>query len=330
MATFFGQVARVVGIILVTLQLVVIVYLAITINKSPLPEREQEKSNFTGLPVWRIAPCPHALSASKETVSKYVSAFVTGITSLYCIYIKTKGNFKRQRSAIPNETVTSDETVNSAIPNETINPVFSTFAGTSKSIDAEFITGTGTGAREASSIQWTEILFNSIITAYITATFLALVAGIILGVGRQWAIVGIFHNIMEVFILAALCHRSTANYVNGILTTVSEERQPLLVPIRNLKKLKDLYFLTFAALAHLIGNISNVVGNDSESSEIVFQMSYLVAFPIYTIYVRNSQKSGEQYQSARITVLDFILLFLWSATASAVVTLIGINRLSCK
>src|ERR1043165_1455784 len=79
---------------------------------------------------------------------------------------------------------------------------------------------------------------------------------------------------------------------------------------------------------------------------VVFQLSYLIAFPIYAIYVRNFQKTKHRrqrvdralksadrfsanmtYQGANLTDFEFILLFLWGLTASGVATLIGVDRL---
>ena len=183
-----SQVARVVGKILVPLQLIVVVYLSVTMSEWPV--RDQQKSNFTGLPIWHNAPCPHPHSVNEKSPSEYVelgSAFITGVASLICIYRGLMAYISRKEFS---ETVTKLlDLLCCCLPRS--RP---------EEGDSEFTFGT-------------IFLFDTIITTYISATFIALVAGLIFGVGKLWAIFGIFHNVMEVFIVAALCYRKTIKYV---------------------------------------------------------------------------------------------------------------------
>ncbi|RIA91013.1 hypothetical protein C1645_875703, partial [Glomus cerebriforme] len=338
MGTIIGQVA---GIIVVTLQLAMVVYLTITLYKSSWPERGQEMSDFTGLPTWFTVPCNYLQTMSKKTSLEFASVFVTGVASLVCLR-KGKKRYKTIGAtfkAITNAIVPTQENQENTTHNGATN--------------------------SGHTIPWS--IFDAIITVYVIITFIAMVAGSVFGVGKLWAIIGIFHNIMEVFIVGALWHRTKANYiilialvysvvVTGAISQLpwywdamffkfqglildfilpvlffivayenldqSGENQSLLeghlptLPTHPTSRLKGLGYLFFAALVHLIGNVFDVVGNDSGLSAIVFPLSYFVSFPVYAIYVhKDKQKKPVQ---TNITGFNFILLFLWCATASAI------------
>ncbi|CAG8718871.1 7059_t:CDS:2, partial [Rhizophagus irregularis] len=323
MGKIFGQF---IGGVIIALQLLMIVYLVIIIDKSSLPERGQEISNLTNLPIWINVPCPSLQPEVKRTWLEYVSAFFTGVASLACIQRIRKVN-KKNRTNIPTWDTVVDA-VNRSITS-------------SKPIDRS--------------------MFDIIITVYVTITFFALAVGLVFSVGKLWAIFGIFHNVMEVFIVSALLRMTRVNYViliTLIYSVVStgafslildfmipvlfsivayqnhvqsdEESQPLIDTNSTNSRLKGLGYLVFAAFVHLIGNISDVVGNDSSISITVFNLSYFVAFPIYAYYVykdKTDKDNSVKPIQANITVFDFVLLFLWGTTASGISTLIGIKEL---
>ncbi|CAB4478420.1 uncharacterized protein OCT59_027342 [Rhizophagus irregularis] len=340
MGKIFGQF---IGGVIIALQLLMIVYLVIIIDKSSLPERGQEISNLTNLPIWINVPCPSLQPEVKRTWLEYVSAFFTGVASLACIQRIRKVN-KKNRTNIPTWDTVVDA-VNRSITS-------------SKPIDRS--------------------MFDIIITVYVTITFFALAVGLVFSVGKLWAIFGIFHNVMEVFIVSALLRMTRVNYViliTLIYSVVStgafsqlpwywdamffkfqglildfmipvlfsivayqnhvqsdEESQPLIDTNSTNSRLKGLGYLVFAAFVHLIGNISDVVGNDSSISITVFNLSYFVAFPIYAYYVykdKTDKDNSVKPIQANITVFDFVLLFLWGTTASGISTLIGIKELRC-
>ncbi|RGB41652.1 hypothetical protein C1646_793102 [Rhizophagus diaphanus] len=309
MGTIIGQFT---GGVIIALQLIMIVYLVITLDKSSLPERGQEISNLTGLPTWINVLCPSPQPEEPEvkgTSLEYASSFFTGVASLVCIHRLRKKNRTNKRTW---DTVV--DAVNRAITSD-------------KPTD------------------WS--MFDAIITVYVTITFLVLVVGNVFSVGKLWAIFGIFHNVIEVFIIAALL-RLTLDFMIPVLFSIVAyenhvqshesldqieslgENQPLIVKTNS--RLKGLGYLIFAALVHLIGNVSDVVGNDSKISIAIFQLSYFVAFPIYGYYVYKDKEDKDKPVKpiqANITVFDFILLFLWGITASGISILIGIKELRC-
>jgi hypothetical protein len=177
MGTIIGQFT---GGVLVTLQLIMIVYLVITLYKSPLPERGQEISKLTGLPTWFNSPCPSLQPVSKRSSLEYASAFFAGVSCLVCIHRVRKKNRTNKSTW---DTIV--DAVNKAIVSD-------------KPTD------------------WS--MFDAIITAYVTITFLVLVIGLVFSVGKLWSIFGIFHNIMEVFVVAALLRMTKTNFV--ILATL--------------------------------------------------------------------------------------------------------------
>ncbi|CAI2192697.1 9763_t:CDS:2, partial [Funneliformis geosporum] len=307
-------------------------YFATSIHKSSWPERGQEKSKFTGLPIWSNAPCLHnpppvskMAPASKMTTLTCVSAFVTGVASLVCIYKTIKRDKRKQDGP-------------------------------------SLIRIYGSINEERDVNIWTLFLFDNIITAYIIATFIALIAGLVFGgVGKLRAIFGIFHNILEVFIVAALCHRTKAHYAAGILVTlvcsvfvtgtISQlpwywdsmffkfqgkfdpgfySTGPLhLVDHEktNERSLKNLRYLTIASLVHLIGNIFNVVGNDSGSSYDEY-IPFVILYQLSDIRHLRALLGEIQQQlpNCQYNCFGFIFLLLWGASASAITILIGINE----
>ncbi|CAG8662734.1 4414_t:CDS:2 [Funneliformis mosseae] len=331
------EIVRVVGIFLVPLQLAAAIYLAATIKNSSWPERGQEMSSITGLPIWFAAPCPHRSPGSERTTSEFASAIVTGVASFASIFIKIMG-ILNIKSILHN--------LFDLIPGKKEQSLLSSRYQRYHVIDDN--SKEKRPSLKIPGVHQTLIHFNTIITAYVSATFIALIAGLIFGIGKVWGFFGIFHNIMEVFIVAALCHRSNKRYivsiliilvysvvVTGALSLILDFILPVLFFIvafestSEFTRLENVGYLVFASLVHLIGNVVSAVGNDSESSTIIFQSSYFIAFPIYAIYVHYSQKTLEPHQGADITVWDLILLFSWGATASLVTTLIGIKDLSC-
>ncbi|GBB85483.1 hypothetical protein RclHR1_00120037 [Rhizophagus clarus] len=354
------QVVRVAGLILVPLQLIAVVYLINNISKSSWPVREQQRSNFTGLPIWFNAPCPSTHSVDEKTPVEYIefgSTIITGVASLICIYKgiltyldKKDTLLKKLADLLPCNCLPIRNTRNT------------------RSVE---------GSRDIQGKKFgTIFLFDNIITTYVIATFIPLVVGLIFSVGKLWALFGIFHNVLEVFIVAALCYKKTIKYVSFTFIFVSVysvvvtgvvgrlpwywdamffkfqglildfilpvlfyimprkgtngESQPLMN--EKINPLPHVSYLILAAFVHLLGNLADVVGGDSESSVAIFRLSYFVTFPLYAIYVYDQSEGGESkgdFLSANITISDFILLILWGATASATVTLIGINNIRC-
>ncbi|CAG8480315.1 36912_t:CDS:2, partial [Gigaspora margarita] len=154
------------------------------------PDPPQQKiSSLTGLPVW-IAASP-GFTAINETVGliEYVAAFLTGALATYCVYIK----LKNRRPANTNPIVSN--------PDE-ISPV--------------------DGQDTTEEIVWTKMLFDTIITGYIIVTFIALITISIFEAGKLWSAFGIYHNVLELCLAAALLQngKGTFNYIMGLITTV--------------------------------------------------------------------------------------------------------------
>jgi len=234
-----------------------------------------------------------------------------------------------------------------------------------------------------------------ILTAYITVTFLALGTAIVVGgLGKLWSIIGIFHNIMEVCLLAALLQtgRKQFNFVIALLVVVTygvlataitsqldwyydslffkfqgliwdfmlplvffrvavyaknnppanpddPESTPLLsggggsTGSSTFNPPRQLGYLVFASFVHLIGNIFNTAGNDSPQTSLIFPISYLIAFPIYTLYVHNESNIVNVEDSQKVfnvpdtSVYEFVLIFLWGLTSSAITTLTGVKNM---
>src|ERR1044072_1692236 len=183
MGTTFGRVARVVGMILIALQSVVVVYLAITIN---WPDRGQKMSQRTGLPTWDFAPChstpPPPSSPSPVSKNTVLNYASALVTGVTCLAC-ILSKWKNR--------------YNDEKKNDSERRVY---------------------------FRWTLLLFDDIIAAYVGATFIALITALFISVGKLWAILGfgIVHNLVEVFIVAALCHKgSLINYVTCSLITLA-------------------------------------------------------------------------------------------------------------
>ncbi|CAG8563325.1 15767_t:CDS:1 [Gigaspora rosea] len=141
----------------------------------------QKISSLTGLPVWMSASS--GFTAINETVGliEYIAAFLTGALAMYCIYIKLHN---RQPVSSPVETSPVD------------------------------------GQGSAENIVWTKMLFDTIVTGYIIVTFIALITSVIFEVGKLWSAFGIYHNVLELCLAAALLQNGTFNYIMGLITTV--------------------------------------------------------------------------------------------------------------
>jgi hypothetical protein len=335
---------------------VAVIYLAKTVNFPDPPP--QKISNLTHLPIWEYAPIsPDILRERSTVILDYVSALVTGIASIIAIFYAARridnklGNVMNRYSLLT-------------------------------SGDMLYI----------NRISWTNYLLSFILTAYITATFVGLAAAIVFRLGKLWAVFGIFHNIMEVCLLAALLQtgRKQFNFAIALLVVViygvfatagtsllewyydsmffksqglvwdfmlplvffrvavyaknnppanfsDSESTPLLpgsaTSGRTFNPPRQLGYLVFASFVHLIGNIANTVGDNSPQSSLVFGLSYLVAFPIYTIYVRNESNvnmddSQKVFDVPDTSVYEFTLIFLWGLTSSAITALVGINNMN--
>ncbi|CAG8714007.1 6927_t:CDS:2 [Funneliformis caledonium] len=294
------EIVRVVGIFLVPLQLAAAIYLAATIKNSSWPERGQEMSSITGLPIWFVAPCPHRSPGSERTTSEFASAIVTGVASFASIFIKIMG-ILNIKSILQN--------LFDLIPGKKEQSLLSSRYQRYHVIDDN--SKEKRPSLKIPGVHQTLIHFNTIITAYVSTTFIALIAGLIFGVGKVWGFFGIFHNIMEVFIVAALCNRSNKRYIVSILiilvysvvVTGALSQLPwywdmmffkfqgkfffvlrlildFILPVlffivafestSEFTRLENVGYLVFASLVHLIGNVVSVVGNDSESSYVFF------------------------------------------------------------
>ncbi|CAJ0854373.1 5596_t:CDS:2 [Entrophospora sp. SA101] len=187
-----------------------------------------------------------------------------------------------------------------------------------------------------------------ILTAYINATFLAVVANIAFGLGKLWSIVGIFHNIMEVCLLAALLQtgRKQFNFAiallvvvtYGVLATAGTSQLEWYYDSLVWDFMLPLVFFRVAVYAKNHppnqGNPeTNIVGDNSTESLLLFNLSYLIAFPIYAIYVHN-ESNIDQADAQKVfdvpdtSVYEFILIFLWGATSSLISAFIGVKNMN--
>ncbi|CAG8790479.1 36341_t:CDS:2, partial [Racocetra persica] len=109
--------------------------------------------------------------------------------------------------------------------------------------------------------------------------------------------------------------RSTYNRRNN-------EFQPLLhnnpFDTSSLAPQYQLNSLVGAATIHLIGNLSNVLGNNTTIPSIIFNLSYFIAFPMYAIYVHHAEKTRSKYVVPTTSLCQFILLVLWATSLSAI------------
>ncbi|CAJ0902406.1 10139_t:CDS:2 [Entrophospora sp. SA101] len=197
-------------------------------------------------------------------------------------------------------------------------------------------------------LSWTTYILSFILTAYINATFLAVVANIAFGLGKLWSIVGIFHNIMEVCLLAALLQtgRKQFNFAiallvvvtYGVLATAGTSQLEWYYDSLVWDFMLPLVFFRVAVYAKNHppnqGNPeTNIVGDNSTESLLLFNLSYLIAFPIYAIYVHN-ESNIDQADAQKVfdvpdtSVYEFILIFLWGATSSLISAFIGVKNMN--
>ncbi|CAG8621673.1 8685_t:CDS:2, partial [Acaulospora morrowiae] len=295
-----GKIARSLGPLIITIQFIVVVFLYNRARPFPSPPK-QETSGLTNLPIWEAVPDDSLYKSTAANLTEIIAAIIVGIATLACIFIKL-----------------SNRTINTNPPTD--------------------------------DNVWTMYLFNTIISVYVYVTFLAVLAGAILSVGKLWSAIGIYHNIMELCIVAALLHKSNFSYISGLITIViysvtvsmatsqldwywddiffkfqgkfiyvlcrlifdyslpilfyismkQSNSKPTQAPVGEGSPLlggssgDDIPYkgtlLTVSSLIHLIGNISNVVGNNSTVSLIIFNGSYFFAFPLYALYVHKAQK----------------------------------------
>ncbi|CAG8719269.1 24666_t:CDS:2 [Cetraspora pellucida] len=309
--------------LLVVIQLIAVAILYV--NVLPFPDPPQQKtSNLTGLPIW-ISDSPH-FTVVNETVGiiEYVAAFITGVLAIFCVYVKLR---KRPPVRVPSDDHPSNN-----------QPA-------------------------AEEILWTEMLFNTIVTGYVIVTFIALITAAIFQIGKLWAAFGIYHNVLELCLAAALLQSGAFNYIIGVIVIVvysisavaisslildfllpalffrlalsthrrrKGESHPLLsnnpFDTHNLAPQSQLNCLVIAATIHLIGNLSNVLGKDMPIPTTIFNLSYFVAFPIYAYYVHQAEKDRAKYMVPKTSLYQFILLILWAASSSAIVVLTSFYR----
>ncbi|CAG8513661.1 10018_t:CDS:1 [Racocetra fulgida] len=165
--------------LLVGIQLIAVAVLYV--NVLPFPDPPPQKiSNLTGLPTWN-ADSSH-FTAINETVGvvEYVAAFITGVLAIICVYIKI-------RKKPPAQTPGDEQPIGN-------QPV-------------------------AEEIIWTKMLFNTIVTGYIIVTFIALITGAVFELGKLWSAFGIYHNVLELCLAAALLQRGL-NYIVGLIVIV--------------------------------------------------------------------------------------------------------------
>ncbi|CAG8539645.1 10172_t:CDS:2 [Acaulospora morrowiae] len=282
MAFDLRKIARFLGPFIITIQLIVAVILFNRVRPFPPPPK-QELSGLTNLPIWEASPDDSITKTAAANLAEIIAAIIGGIATLACIFIKlSNGTF--------NPNPPTDDNI------------------------------------------WTKYLFNTLISVYVSVTFLAVIAGAIISVGKLWSIIGIFHNIMEVCIVANLLHKSNFSYVSGLITIVIYSATASAITSQLDWYWDDMFFkfqgkfiyvlcskhkptqaeigesapllggssgdnpykgslLILASTVHLIGNISNVVGNNSNVSSIIFFGSYFFAFPLYAFYVHKAQKN---------------------------------------
>ncbi|KAF0465104.1 patatin-domain-containing protein [Gigaspora margarita] len=299
-------------------------------------------SSLTGLPVWFTAS--PGFTAINETVglTEYIAAFLIGALSAYCVYIKL-----RNKSSISSNLTTR-------------SPVEISPAGSQE---------------PAEEIVWTKLLFNTIVTGYIIVTFITFITAAIFGVGKLWSAIGIYHNVLELCLVASLLQKGTFNYIIGLIVIVvystsavaitsqldwywdatffkfqgvildfllaalfirvaipthnrrRSESQPLLggnfMSTSSLAPRYQLICLVVAATAHLLGNLSNVIGNTQTIPFIIFNLSYFISFPLYAFYVHQAEKTRIKYVIPDTSFFKFILLVLWATSASAIAILLS-------
>ncbi|CAG8812997.1 19642_t:CDS:2, partial [Gigaspora margarita] len=249
--------------LLVVIQLIAVAILYANVQFPDPPP--QQISSLTGLPVWFTAS--PGFTAINETVglTEYIAAFLIGALSAYCVYIKL-----RNKSSISSNLTTR-------------SPVEISPAGSQE---------------PAEEIVWTKLLFNTIVTGYIIVTFITFITAAIFGVGKLWSAIGIYHNVLELCLVASLLQKGTFNYIIGLIVIVvystsavaitsvildfllaalfirvaipthnrrRSESQPLLggnfMSTSSLAPRYELICLVVAATAHLLGNLFNVIGN---------------------------------------------------------------------
>nr|CAG8475469.1 6734_t:CDS:2 [Entrophospora candida]CAG8547589.1 14861_t:CDS:2 [Entrophospora candida] len=304
-----GKIGRIVGPIIVFLQLAVVIYLGFTVNFPDPPP--QKISNFTGLPVWEADdPSSESLYDKKVRLSDYVVALVVGLTSLLAIFFAARRIDNRLGSMMRRLRVSSEESL------------------------------------YINSLSWTTYILSFILTAYISATFLAVGANLIFHLSKVWAIVGIFHNIMEVCLLAALLQtgRKQFNFAiallvvvtYGVLATAGTSQLGWYYDSLVWDFMLPLVFFRVAVYAKNHppnqGNPeTNMVGNNSTQSLLLFNLSYIIAFPIYLIYVHNEsnvEDAQKVFDVPDTSVYEFVLIFLWGVTSSLISAFIGVKNMN--
>ncbi|CAH1756206.1 7046_t:CDS:2 [Entrophospora sp. SA101] len=306
-----GKIGRIVGPIIVSLQTAVVIYLGFTVNFPEPPP--QKKSNFTGLPIWEADdPSSESLYDRKVMLSDYVVALVVGLAGLIAIFFAARRIDNRFGNMVRRLRRASEESL------------------------------------YINRLSWTTYILSFILTAYINATFLAVVANIAFGLGKLWSIVGIFHNIMEVCLLAALLQtgRKQFNFAiallvvvtYGVLATAGTSQLEWYYDSLVWDFMLPLVFFRVAVYAKNHppnqGNPeTNIVGDNSTESLLLFNLSYLIAFPIYAIYVHN-ESNIDQADAQKVfdvpdtSVYEFILIFLWGATSSLISAFIGVKNMN--
>ncbi|CAG8445010.1 19161_t:CDS:2 [Dentiscutata erythropus] len=162
--------------LLVAIQLIAVAILYA--NVLPFPDPPLQKiSNVTGLPIWVPASASFTSISEFVGLTEYVAAFITGVLSVYCVYIKL----------------------------HKIPPV------DSSSVDVRG------GHEHTEEIIWTKLLFNTIVTGYVIVTFIARITSTLFQMGKLWASFGIYHNLLELCLAAALLQKGTSNYVMGLI-----------------------------------------------------------------------------------------------------------------
>ncbi|KAF0465105.1 hypothetical protein F8M41_026327 [Gigaspora margarita] len=339
--------------LIVVLQLISVAILYANVLPFPDPPA-QEISNVTGLPIWAPASTSFEIINDVVGLTEYIAAFITGALSVYCVYIKLQRKH----------------------PDDSNRDEVSHVRGQVSHTRGQ-VSHVG-GEEYAEEIIWTKLLFNTIVTGYIIVTFIALIAGIIFQLGKLWSAFGIYHNVLELCLAAALLQKGTFNYIIGLIIIVvysisvvaitsqldwywdavffkfqglildfllpvlfirvavqthsrrRNESQPLLggnsVDTNSLAPQYRINILVAAAIIHLVGNIANVVGSNKGIPALIFNLSYFIAFPLYAIYVHQSEKSRTKYIVPETSLYKFILLAVWAITASSIASLLSFYR----
>ncbi|CAG8555955.1 15088_t:CDS:2, partial [Cetraspora pellucida] len=276
--------------LLVVIQLIAVAILYVNVLPFPDPP-PQKTSSLTGLPIW-ISDSPH-FTVVNETVGiiEFVAAFITGVLAIFCVYVKMR---KKPPVRVPTD--------NHPINNQPV----------------------------AEEIIWTEMLFNTIVTGYIIVTFIALITASIFQIGKLWSAFGIYHNVLELCLAAALLQSGAFNYVIGVIVIVVYSISAVAISSQ-LDWYWDATFFKFQGNTHRRrkGEFHPLLSNnpfDTNTLAPQSQLNCLVVAATIHLIGNLSNKDRADYMVPKTSFCQFILLILWAASSSAIVVLISFYR----